>query len=48
MKTYMVYVKGYEQSGYIKAANQVAAEKKAAKKYPKASPLEIQCVYTEI
>ena len=44
----MVYVKGYEQSGYIKAANQVAAEKKAAKKYPKASSTEIQCAYTEI
>ena len=48
MGTYIVYVKGNEQPGYIKAANQCAAEKKAVKKHPEASPTEIQCVYTEI
>jgi hypothetical protein len=48
MKTYIVYIKGEEQSEYIKAGNLSAAEKKAKKKYPEASPFEIQCVYTEI
>jgi hypothetical protein len=48
MKTYIVYIKGVEQNGYVKAANLSAAEKKAKKKYPMASPFDIQCVYTEI
>lgn len=48
MRNYIVYIKGEEQKELLKAGSQVAAEKKAAKKYPTASTFEIQCVYTEI
>jgi len=46
MKTYIVFINGSEV-GYIKAGSKQSAEKKAAKKYPDASPSSIQCVYTE-
>jgi len=52
MKTYIVYVHGIEQKGYIKAANHNAAEKKAQKKYCSspylATPSAVTVTYTEI
>lgn len=45
MKTYIVYVNGVEQSGYIKAGGHNAAEKKAQKKHPGA---QVSVAYTEI
>ncbi len=48
MKDYIVYVKGVEQKDTVKAANMVAAEKKAQKKFPTVSKYDIQVVYTEL
>jgi len=45
MKTYIVYVDGVEQQGYIKAGGQNAAEKKAQKKYPGKN---VSVSYTEV
>lgn len=44
MKTYIVYVDGYER-GYIKAGSHNAAEKKAQAKYPGRN---VSVAYTEI
>ena len=48
MKTYILYVRGTEQSELIKAANMKAAEKKAQKRFPKESLQDLQVVYTEV
>ncbi len=45
MKTYIVYVNGTEQNGYIRATSLKQAERKARAYYPNQS---VHCVYTEI
>ncbi len=45
MKTYIVYVNGIEQPGYIKAGSHNAAEKKAQAKFPGQN---VSVSYTEI
>lgn len=48
MKTYIVYVNGEQQTGYVKAASHNAAEKKARAKYPKVESWRVSVAYTEI
>jgi len=52
MKTYIVYVRGVEQSEYVKAGGHNQAESKAQKTYMAKDltlkPHEISVVYTEI
>ena len=52
MKTYIVYVNGLEQKGYIKAKNHNKAEEKAQAKYCSspylATPSAVSVAYTEI
>jgi hypothetical protein len=45
MKTYIVYVNGTEQNGYIKAKSHNDAERKAKAYYPNQN---VTVVYTEI
>jgi len=47
MKTYIIYVKGYEK-GVIKAASHNAAEKKAWKKFSDYPREQISVAYTEV
>jgi hypothetical protein len=52
MKTYIVYVRGVEQSEYVKAEGHNQAETKAQRKYmakdSTLKPHEVSVAYTEI